>query len=117
MGTMHQGVEQVAPDEAEQLRDGGAVLLDVRQPHEWQAGHAADSIHVILDQLPEAHAGTLPRDQRIVVVCRTGARSHRAAQFLKQQGYDAVNLAGGLKQWVESGRQVVDDSGTTGQVV
>ena len=46
----------------------------------------------------------IPQDQRVWVVCAVGGRSGRVAEFLRQQGYDAVNVAGGTNKWVEEGR-------------
>lgn len=117
MTSIQDGVEQVEPDEAERLLAEGAFLLDVREDDEWAAGHSPDATHIVMGTIPEAHAGALPRDNRIVVACRVGGRSQRVAQFLQQQGYDAVNLAGGMRAWHASGRAVVTDSGDDGQII
>jgi len=117
MGTMHEGIEQVDPAEAEELITQGAVLLDVREVDEWQAGHAPEATHVPMNEVPENHAGRLPRDNRIVVMCRAGARSQRVAQFLQQEGYDVVNVDGGMNAWFSSGRPVVTDDGEAGIVI
>lgn len=87
-----------------------AVILDVREDYEWVAGHAEDAIHIQLDQLP-ARLDELDPDQDLYVICRTGGRSFRAAQWLNGQGYTAINVAGGMDQWLESGRQLVSDNG------
>lgn len=117
MSEVIDGVEQVDANEAEQLVEQGAFLLDVREDNEWVVGHAEPATHVPMGQIPDGHAGVLPRDNRVVVVCRSGNRSQRVAQFLQQAGYDAVNLAGGMKAWQESGRAVVTEAGDAGQVV
>jgi rhodanese-related sulfurtransferase len=117
MGEVIDGIEQVGVDEAATLIDEGAFLLDVREDDEWAAGHAPDATHVAMNTVPDAHAGVLPRDNRIVVVCRAGGRSQRVAQFLQQAGYDAVNLAGGMQSWHAAGRAVVTDGGGDGQVI
>lgn len=116
MAQVVDGVEQVDANEAAQLVEEGAFLLDVREDQEWMVGHAEGATHVPMGQIPDGHAGVLPRDNRIVVVCRSGNRSQRVAQFLQQAGYDAVNLAGGMQGWASSGRAVVTDAGSPGQV-
>jgi rhodanese-related sulfurtransferase len=68
------GRHGVGPREADDLVRSGAVLLDVREPSEWQAGHAPGARHVPLGKL-EAKLGVLPRDRQVVVVCRSGNRS------------------------------------------
>jgi rhodanese-related sulfurtransferase len=96
----------------------GLVLLDVREHDEWAAGHAADAVHVPMSELPAglAGSGVLEQDGRIVVVCRVGARSAQVAAWLCRQGYDAVNLAGGMLAWAQAGRPVVGPNGTPGTI-
>jgi rhodanese-related sulfurtransferase len=101
--------------EGQELVAGGALLLDVRQPDEWDAGHAPGATLIPLRQVPERLA-ELPRDRRIVAICRSGARSGRATDFLVAQGFDAVNLAGGMKAWATEGFTVETDDGTPGVV-
>ncbi|HSV66271.1 MAG TPA: rhodanese-like domain-containing protein [Mycobacteriales bacterium] len=80
-----------------------AFVLDVREPDEWAAGHVDGSLHVPMGQV-QGRIADIPNDRRLVVVCRSGGRSARVTNFLRTQGYDAVNLAGGLKAWEASGR-------------
>ena len=87
-----------------------AAILDVREDYEWVAGHAEGAVHIPLDQLP-GRLDDLDPDQDLYVICRTGGRSFRAAQWLVGQGYSAVNVAGGMDQWLESGRPLVSDNG------
>jgi rhodanese-related sulfurtransferase len=88
----------------------GARLLDVREDYEWSAGHAESAVHIPLDQLP-ARLDDLDPDEDLYVICRTGGRSFRAAQWLVAQGYSAFNVAGGMDQWLESGFPLVSESG------
>ena len=91
----------------------GAFLLDVRQPDEFVEAHVPGALLVPLDEVP-VRAGELPADQEILVICRSGARSHRAAEYLiAQHGLSAVNVAGGTLAWIESGRDIVVGSGPT----
>lgn len=89
---------------------GSAVLLDVRQPHEWQSGHAPQAEHLPLSQLADRLA-ELPRDRQIITVCRSGHRSALAAQQLTAQGYEAVSLPGGMSAWARAGLPVVTATG------
>lgn len=109
------GIEEIDPDAAHALAEGGAVLLDVRNPDEWIAGHAPAATLIPLGDLEARHT-ELPADRRIVVVCRSGSRSAQATQALVGAGYDAVNLAGGMKAWAAVGLPVVTDSGSPGSV-
>lgn len=82
------------------------VVLDVREQHEWDAGHIEGARHVPLGDVP-ARVGELDPTVRILVVCHVGGRSARASAWLTQQGYDVVNLAGGMDAWESAGRPVV----------
>lgn len=83
-----------------------AVLVDVREPHEWEAGHAPGAIHIPLGDLP-SRIGELPEsDDAVAIVCRSGNRSARAVQWLAQQGYDVVNVEGGMLEWQRAGKQL-----------
>jgi rhodanese-related sulfurtransferase len=120
--THHRYVQQtpavptVGPEEAARRVEEGAILLDVREPDEWQAGHAPQATHVPLAALA-ARANELDKERPVVAVCRSGARSERAAAVLRQRGYDAVNLGGGMQAWSTSGLPVVTDAGEAGQVI
>jgi rhodanese-related sulfurtransferase len=106
---------EVDATEGRSLVEDGALLLDVRQPNEWEAGHAPGATFVPLGDVP-THVDDLPRDRRIVAICRSGARSGRATEFLVAQGFDAVNLAGGMKAWAQAGYPVETDDGSPGTV-
>lgn len=79
------------------------VVLDVREPHEWAAGHVPDAVHVPLGDLP-GRVGELDPQSRTLVVCHLGGRSARATAWLAQQGHDVTNLAGGMDAWEAAGR-------------
>ncbi len=93
-------MEITAGELAERLERGDQVLLlDVREPNEWMAGHLANARHIPMRQIP-SQADSLPRDAEIVVYCRSGARSANVQQYLLNNGFGNVtNLAGGLKAW------------------
>ncbi|MFC4005129.1 rhodanese-like domain-containing protein [Prauserella oleivorans] len=88
------------------------VLLDVREPDEWAAGHAPGAVHIPLGELPSRtdELAELPDDRPVYVICRTGGRSARATAWLNAAGLaDAVNVAGGMKSWQTEGRPLVGD--------
>jgi rhodanese-related sulfurtransferase len=87
-----------------------AVILDVREDYEWVAGHVEGALHIPMNQLP-ASLEQLDPDDDLFVICRTGGRSIRAVQWLVSQGYSAINVAGGMDMWFESGRPIVSDNG------
>jgi rhodanese-related sulfurtransferase len=108
-------VPEVDASTGDALVAEGALLVDVRTPDEWNAGHAPGALHLPLDQLSARHA-ELPTDRRIVVICRSGGRSARATEALVGAGYDAVNLAGGMQAWAALGLGCVTDADEPGTV-
>lgn len=92
------------------LEAGEAVLVDVREPDEWAAGHAPDAVHRPLGELdPGELAG-----RSVITTCRGGGRGTRAAETLAAAGVDAVSLDGGLRAWSEQGGPIVRDDGSPG---
>jgi rhodanese-related sulfurtransferase len=84
-----------------------AVLLDVREDEEWAAGHIPGAVHMPMMQVPQRlqfDPGAVTPDATIVVVCKVGARSAQVTAWLRQQGYDATNLTGGMLAWAAAGR-------------
>jgi rhodanese-related sulfurtransferase len=97
-----------------------AVLLDVREDDEWAAGHIAGAVHVPMMQLPQRlqfEPGALTPENPIVVVCKMGGRSAQVTAWLRQQGYDATNLAGGMLAWEEAGRTMESGDGRPARVI
>ena len=94
---------EVTPQRTRELLDSGdAVVVDVREPYEREAGHIEGSRHIELERL-SSQAATLPQDKTIVFQCRAGARSAMAAQAFRASGYDAWSMAGGLERWRDEG--------------
>jgi rhodanese-related sulfurtransferase len=96
--------------------EGGALLLDVREHDEWQAGHAPGAQHIPLGELG-ARVEELPKGRPIAAICRVGGRSGKATEALVNAGYDVVNLAGGMRAWAAAGQPVVTDGGSAGTVI
>ncbi|WP_131744653.1 rhodanese-like domain-containing protein [Frankia sp. Cppng1_Ct_nod] len=88
---------------AETSTDAELLLLDVREPDEWDAGHIAGAVHIpmgeLLDRLDE-----VPRERDVVVVCRSGQRSAAVTAYLHRSGWQARNLNGGMIAWNAAGR-------------
>jgi rhodanese-related sulfurtransferase len=93
-------VPEITPAEFVARRQSGdnLTLLDVRE--EWELGVASvpDVLHIPMGQVAD-RVGEIGRDKPVVVLCRSGRRSLEVAKFLKQSGFDAVNLAGGILAW------------------
>jgi rhodanese-related sulfurtransferase len=87
-----------------------AVLVDVREPDEWMAGHAPGARHIPLGEVG-ARYEEIPRDRDVYLICRSGARSARAAQALAGTGWTTLNVADGMQGWQEAGRPMITDSG------
>lgn len=100
---------------AEQLPEG-VLLLDVREADEWAAGHAPDALHIPMSELA-GRLGELPQDDNVFVICRSGGRSARVTAYLNANGWDAVNVAGGMMSWAGAGRPMVCDSDAAPTVI
>ncbi|MFC7401506.1 rhodanese-like domain-containing protein [Citricoccus sp. GCM10030269] len=87
-----------------------AAILDVREDDEWAVGRASGALHIPLGQLPE-RLDELDPDTDYFVICRTGGRSLRAADYMVSHGYSAINIAGGSGAWLESGKPMEADGG------
>ena len=96
--------EEVDPSQvAAELAVSPGVLVDVREPNEWAAGHAAGAVHIPLGRLA-SRAGELPDDRPIYVICAHGNRSKVGVQLLHRAGFArAVNVRGGTAAWMRAG--------------
>lgn len=97
-------VPELTPGEAHgRVVAGEAVLVDVREEAEWEAGRIPGSIHVPLGELRSRRSTGVPESEEIVLVCRSGTRSAIAATMLSSDGREATNLKGGVKAWIREG--------------
>lgn len=96
------GVAAVSVQEAAELQgdgDGGALIVDVREPNEFAQARVEGAVLLPLGYL-NTRFSELPRDRQLLMLCRTGSRSANATRFLNQQGYEnAVNVSGGIVAW------------------
>lgn len=108
-------VENLSPDQVAAEVEGGAVLVDLREPGELDStGVIPGSVHAPRGMLefyadPDLpyHKPELERDRRIILHCASGGRSALAAKTLKEMGYQNVaHLEGGMTRWAEEGKPV-----------
>ena len=83
----------------------GATLIDVREVGEYHEGHVPGAHLFALSGLEQSVAD-IPDASPLLVICKSGARSLRAAEFLAVEGREALNVAGGTLAWIASGREV-----------
>lgn len=95
------GVQQVEVVPADQwqawVTENDAVVLDIRQPHEWELGTLPGAVRIPMTELL-ARIEEIPRDRPVLCVCRSGSRSERVAAYLQASGFTRpVNMTGGMK--------------------
>lgn len=81
------------------------VILDVREDWEYAGGHVPDAMWIPLGQLPD-RLDEIPQDKTVVAVCRSGNRSGQATQLLRQKGFTAHNMLGGMISWEQAGLEI-----------
>lgn len=92
----------------------GALLLDCREDGEWDAGHIDGAVHIPMSEIParlKYGPGELQPERHVVVICKVGSRSAHVAAWLNNNGFDAVNLEGGMLAWASAGRTMITDDG------
>ena len=101
-------VPQTTPAAAAERAATGALMLDVREPHEWEGGHVPGALFVPLGHLEELLTLAAPDKARpVVVYCASGVRSLAGARTLQLLGYeDVASMAGGMEAWRQEGRPV-----------
>lgn len=101
---------QIAEISVNDLPDD-AVVLDVREPGEWDLGHAAGAVHIPLGEVI-ARLDELPvTDGPLPVICRSGARSAQVVAYLVAHGTPAVNVEGGTLAWAAAGKPMAGGDG------
>jgi rhodanese-related sulfurtransferase len=99
-------IDEISVDELQAALAAGARLVDVRETDEYVSGHVPGAVHVALGTVPD-NVDAFRGDGTTYVVCKSGARSMRACEYLADQQIVAVNVAGGTMAWKLSGRPVV----------
>lgn len=99
---MSASIESVSPNEASKMQhERNAIIIDVRETDEWNAGHIAGAIHIPLSDVKNRVTELEKyKDSPVITQCRSGVRSAKAAEVLKNAGFSAVyNLDGGINAW------------------
>lgn len=91
-------------------QDPPAQVIDVREPHEREAGHIAGTRHIELQAL-SGEAESVERDRPVIFYCRVGSRSLMAAQAFRAAGFEAYSMTGGLLRWASEGRPLEPQDG------
>ncbi len=99
-------VPEIDIAEAARRHAAGTTVIDVREPDEYVEGHVPGAPLIPLGEVME-RVDEFPTVDEVLIICKVGGRSARAAQFLRGQGIDAINIAGGTMAWIEAGHPVV----------
>jgi rhodanese-related sulfurtransferase len=105
-------ISEITVDELASRLDAGAALFDVRELDEWEQARVPGVQLIPLATVPD-QVGRFPDGEDVLLICRSGARSMAAAEFLAQRGKVTVNIAGGTNAWIASGRAI--DSGPSAE--
>ena len=99
-------LQHITADEAIELANEGALLVDVREQWEWDRGHAPTAVLMPMSNFAD-HVDELPTDADVLLICAAGSRSHTVASALADAGYRAVDVLGGMEAWARAGGVVV----------
>ena len=103
---------ELAPERVRGLAEAGeAELIDVRVDYEWEEGRLAGARHIEVNELT-ANADSIPKDRTVIFYCRGGNRSGMAAQAFREAGWDAHNMAGGIRAWADAGLPLEPEDGS-----
>ena len=98
--------------------DSSIIYIDSREKQEYEVSHLPDALWIGYDQPNWKVLNELDKDQEIVVYCSVGYRSEKICEELKKRGYTKVsNLYGGIFEWVNQEKEIVDDEGKTTEKV
>jgi len=106
-------VPEIDIAEAARRHGTGTPVIDVREPDEYVEGHVPGAPLIPLATVPD-RVGDVPASGEVLIICKSGGRSRKAAEHLRSHGVDAVNVAGGTMGWIDAGHRVVtgDQPGT-----
>lgn len=108
------GVKKLSAEQTSDIlaHDTSVVVIDVRTPEEWkgESGHLPNALLIPVADLPNRlHEIEQYRSRPLVIYCRSGNRSGRAAKLLMDRGFDAANMTGGIRSWNAAGYPVVKE--------
>jgi len=95
-------VTQVDVNQLVTACERGEVVIDVREPFEFAAGHVPCARHIPMHRVP-LRLAEIPADRSVYVVCASGNRSWQVCQYLERQGIAAFNVSGGTSAWQAAG--------------
>lgn len=103
MNAFTDSAHEISPQRVAELLERGEVqLVDVREPHEWEAGRIAGARHIELERVA-GRREEIDRDRPVVFHCRLGVRSAMATAAFRAGGWEAFNMTGGIKAWADAG--------------
>ena len=106
---------ELEPEAVQRMHEAGDVqLVDVREPHEWEAGRVPGARHVELERLGW-NAPTIDPDRPVCFYCRLGVRAAMAAHAFRSAGYDAYTMTGGFAAWVDQARPTDPSDGVVAE--
>ncbi len=110
-------VHELTPTQVKEALDkGDIVLIDVREPYEWEAGRIEGAVHVPLARILTGATEGLDPSKPVVAVCKMGNRSEVASLMLQAGGFDAYNMRGGMEAWEAEGLPFTTPAGEPGRV-
>lgn len=90
-------VPSISTKELQEKVKGAITLLDVRSPNEYRSGHIIKASNVPLNKVANYKG---KQSETIYVICQSGMRSKKATGILRKNGYEAINVRGGMNQWI-----------------
>ncbi len=103
-------MREIDIDQVATALEDGAAVIDVRETEEYTEGHVPGARNLPMGVLT-SRLEELDRTAPVHVICASGNRSSAMADVLVAQGFDAVNVKGGTKAWIQSGRPVETGAG------
>ena len=99
---------EVSIAEAVRMINGGATVVDIRDPARFATGHIVDAVNIPPADLAKGEEGKIRKKRGVVVVCDNGSESHQCARKLRTAGFDgAFSLSGGLTVWQRENQPLV----------
>ena len=108
-GRQEQGepYRRISVQEALEMQNEGAVLIDVRRPDEWVIGHPVGALHIPVDDVLERAEAELPKDKDLLFICAAGVRSGLAAEMASARACPLAhlyNVEQGVPGWIQAGQ-------------
>ena len=96
---------RISVQEAFEMQQDGALIVDVRRPDEWVSGHVSSAVHIPVDDVLAEAEAQLPKDKDLLFICAAGVRSGLAAEMMSALGYEAdrlYNIEEGTPVWIQA---------------